>query len=56
MYHQILIITNIICHKDPTKNEQLLILSFLWQYQFFKIVHNVAWTIAVAPSSTHYCQ
>ena len=56
MYHQSLIITNMIRHKDPTKNEQLLILSILWQYQFFKIVHNVAWTIGVAPSSTHDCQ
>ena len=28
----------------------------LWQYQFFKIVHNVTWTIAVATSSTHDCQ
>ena len=50
MYQQSLIITNIICYKNPTKNEQLLILSFSWQYQFFKIVHNVAWTNAVAPS------
>ena len=56
MSPQSLIITNIICHEDPTKNEQLLILSFSWQYQFFKIVHNVAWTIALTPSSTHDCQ